>query len=110
MAPIGVGFIGLPASGYAWSSWAHLPYLKASPHYKIVAVLNSSTKSSHASIDAHGLGPEAKAYGDPESLARDPNVDLVVCSVRVDRHSALIKPSIEAGKDCMSSHVMTDRG
>jgi predicted dehydrogenase len=31
-------------------------------------------------------------------LANDPNVDLVVCSVRVDRHYQTVKPSIIAGK------------
>jgi predicted dehydrogenase len=32
-------------------------------------------------------------------LAKDPEIDLVVCSVRVDRHLATISPSLKAGKD-----------
>ena len=32
-------------------------------------------------------------------LAKDPNIDLVVCSVRVDRHLATISPSLKEGKD-----------
>lgn len=32
-------------------------------------------------------------------MAKDPNVELVVCSVRVDHHHATIAPSLEAGKD-----------
>jgi predicted dehydrogenase len=32
-------------------------------------------------------------------LAKDPEIDLVVCSVRVDRHLATIRPSLKAGKD-----------
>jgi predicted dehydrogenase len=32
-------------------------------------------------------------------LANDPEVDLVVCTVRVDRHLATIGPSLKAGKD-----------
>jgi predicted dehydrogenase len=32
-------------------------------------------------------------------LAKDPNVDLVVSSVRVDRHAATVRSSIVAGKD-----------
>jgi len=32
-------------------------------------------------------------------LAKDSNVDLVVCSVRVDRHLPTISPSLRAGKD-----------
>lgn len=31
-------------------------------------------------------------------LANDPNVDLVVCSVRVDRHFLTVRPSLIAGK------------
>lgn len=31
-------------------------------------------------------------------LANDPDVDLVVCSVRVDRHFQTVKPSLVAGK------------
>jgi hypothetical protein len=33
------------------------------------------------------------------ALATDPDVDLVVCSLRVDKHFLTIKPSIIAGKD-----------
>jgi hypothetical protein len=32
-------------------------------------------------------------------LAKDPNVDLVVCSVRVDKHFAAIAPAVKAGKN-----------
>jgi predicted dehydrogenase len=32
-------------------------------------------------------------------LAKDENIDLVVCSVRVDRHLATVGPSLKAGRD-----------
>jgi predicted dehydrogenase len=32
-------------------------------------------------------------------IANDPDIDLVVCSVRVDRHFKTIGPSLKAGKD-----------
>lgn len=32
-------------------------------------------------------------------IAKDPNIDLVVCSVRVDRHLPTIAPSLKAGKN-----------
>ena len=32
-------------------------------------------------------------------MANDKDVDLVVCSVRVDRHLATLSPSLKAGKD-----------
>ncbi|KAH7354840.1 NAD-binding Rossmann fold oxidoreductase family protein [Rhexocercosporidium sp. MPI-PUGE-AT-0058] len=97
MPPIRVGFIGLSASG--WAPGAHLPYLKHSNKYQIVAVCNSSVESSKAAIVKYELPQSTRAYGDPEELAQDKEVDLVVCSVRVDRHLATISPSLKAGKD-----------
>jgi predicted dehydrogenase len=35
---------------------------------------------------------------DLKDLANDPNIDLVVCVVRVDRHFQTVRPSLEAGK------------
>ncbi|KAG9513263.1 NAD(P)-binding protein, partial [Aureobasidium melanogenum] len=99
MAPIGVGIIGLSASGWSWGVSAHLPYLKDSPKYKITGVCNSSAESSQKAVDAHKL-TDAKAYGSPAEMAASSDVDLVVCCVRVDRHYEAIKPAIEAGKDC----------
>jgi len=97
MAPIRVGFIGLSKTG--WAPGAHLPYLKESDKYEIVAICNSSVESSQEAIKTYSLPASTKAYGNPEDLAKDPNVDLVVCSVRVDRHLATTGPSLKAGKD-----------
>ena len=77
---------------------AHLPYLLQSPHYEITALCNSNVKSAEAAIARHGLAASTKAYGNPGDIANDPDVDLVVCSVRVDRHHQLIMPSLMAGK------------
>jgi predicted dehydrogenase len=98
MAPLRVGFIGLSAT-MSWAVFAHLPYLKASSKYEIVALCNSSVESAKAAIKAHALPATTKAYGSPEDLAADPDVDLVVCSVRVDKHYPTLLPSIKAGKD-----------
>jgi len=116
MAPIRVGFLGLSKSG--WAPGAHLPYLRDSDKYEIVAICNSSVESSQEAIRLYSLPFSTKAYGDPEGsfpsfssnehvingrhmteLAKDPNIDLVVCSVRVDRYLATIGPSLKAGKD-----------
>jgi predicted dehydrogenase len=98
MAPIRIGFIGLSAT-MSWAVFAHIPYLKATSKYEIVALCNSSVSSAEAAIKAHGLPATTKAYGSPEDLAADPDVDLVVCSVRVDKHYPTLLPSIKAGKD-----------
>ncbi|RDW60244.1 oxidoreductase-1 [Coleophoma crateriformis] len=97
MAPIKVGFIGLSKSG--WAPGAHLPFLQQSEQYQIVAVQNSSVASAKEAIQLYKLPEGTKAYGDPQDIANDPNIDLVVCSVRVDRHHAAIAPSLKAGKD-----------
>ncbi|PLB53548.1 putative oxidoreductase [Aspergillus steynii IBT 23096] len=104
MAPIRVGLIGLsgaPADKYEgtnWTSLGHLPYLTKTPDYEIVALLNSSAESARAAVQKYNLPSETRTYGDPADLANDPEVDLVVCSVRVDRHFQTVKPSLIAGK------------
>lgn len=82
-----------------WAATAHLPYLLASPKYQVVAVCNSTAQSAQASIDHHKLGSSVAAYGSPEALAADPNVDLIVVTVQVGKHYALTKPALLAGKD-----------
>ncbi|KAL1799833.1 hypothetical protein ACET3X_000175 [Alternaria dauci] len=104
---IKVGIIGLSSvttnisgsPGDSWAASAHLPYLLASPHYQIVALCNSSVKSAQTAAQRYNLLSSVRAYGSSEDLAKDPNVDLVVCSVRVDRHHELMMPVIKAGKD-----------
>ncbi|KAF2664832.1 NAD-P-binding protein [Microthyrium microscopicum] len=97
---IRVGIIGLSAkaTGTGWAASAHLPYLQKSPHYKIVALCNSSRGNAEAAIKAFGLSADTKAYGSPEELADDANVDLVVVNTRVDTHDTLLLPSLRKAK------------
>ncbi|KAI9802538.1 MAG: hypothetical protein M1833_001610 [Piccolia ochrophora] len=101
MARIRVGIIGLSASAKtAWASQAHLPALKAlHTKYTITALCNSSVAKAKSAIKTYELPQTTKAYGDPQDLADDPDVDLVVCNTRVDLHYETIRPSIEKGKD-----------
>lgn len=103
MAPIRLAIIGLSSSAVtSWASSAHLPYLlseRGRTKYAIVALCNSSVESARKAIHTYGLDVEkTRAYGDPNALAADPDVDLVLCCTRVDTHYDLINPSIEAGK------------
>ncbi|UNI24960.1 hypothetical protein JDV02_010673 [Purpureocillium takamizusanense] len=112
----------------SWASQAHLPYLlsaRGRARFTIVALCNSSVEAARAAIRAfdlpspppspssagggaggqpgQGEGEEGvlngiRAYGDPQSLADDPDVDLVVCCTRVDVHLATVLPSVRAGK------------
>jgi predicted dehydrogenase len=101
---IRVGLIGLSSNkeaqfAGAWGKNAHFPFLTKSDQYVITALCNSSLESAKKAIQVHGLDAgKVQTYGDPTSLANDPNVDLVVCSVNVKEHYNLIKPAVSAGK------------
>ncbi|KAK5310739.1 hypothetical protein LTR93_011954 [Exophiala xenobiotica] len=101
MAPIRVALIGLSSSASSWAVGAHLPYLlstRGRERFIIVALCNSSVDAAQRAIEKYGLAGNIKAYGDPEEVAADPNVDLVVCCTRVDLHYNNILPSVKAGK------------
>ncbi|KAK4153823.1 hypothetical protein C8A00DRAFT_14993 [Chaetomidium leptoderma] len=101
---IRLALIGLSASAKtSWASRAHLPYLlspRGQAKYEIVALLNSSVAAAQAAIETYQL-PVAttRAYGDPAALAADPDVDLVVCNTRVDKHYETVVASVGRGKD-----------
>ncbi|KAH6984245.1 oxidoreductase [Ilyonectria sp. MPI-CAGE-AT-0026] len=103
MTPIRVGLIGLSTARDlepgSWAVSSHLPSILNSPHYTLVALANSTVESARKSIAAHGLPSTTKAYGSPEDLANDPDIDLVVVSVRVKRHFELTRPAILNKKD-----------
>ncbi|KAJ9614594.1 hypothetical protein H2200_002731 [Cladophialophora chaetospira] len=97
MAPLRIGLIGLSAEG-SWASTSHLPSLLRSPHYQITALQNSSKTSARKAVEKYNLPGEVACYGDIESLVRDPDVDLVVVSVKTPEHYRLTKPALEAKK------------
>lgn len=102
MPRIRTAVIGLSASATtSWAASAHLPYLlssRASRHYEVVALLNSSISAAEAARTTFDLPSYVKAYSDPSALAQDLEIDLVVCCTRVDVHFRTIEPSIRAGK------------
>ncbi|KAI9740246.1 MAG: transcription regulator gal80 [Cirrosporium novae-zelandiae] len=106
MAPIRIGFIGLSASG-GWAVPTHWAYLSQSSKYQIVALCNSSVEAAKKAIEHYKLPATTKAYASPSDLAQDPNVDLVVCCVRVDRHYDSIKPALLAGKPVFTEWPLT---
>ncbi|OQU93617.1 hypothetical protein CLAIMM_00099 [Cladophialophora immunda] len=98
MAPIKLGLIGLSAQG-SWASQAHLPYLQKTKLYHINALLNSSTESAVKAAREYGLAEDVSCHSDIDSLIHDPNVDVVVVSVKAPDHYKLAKPALQAGKD-----------
>ncbi|KAF7586732.1 transcription regulator gal80 [Aspergillus hancockii] len=98
MAPLRIGIIGL--SPGSWAANAHLPYLQSpGSKFKIAAVCNSSVESAAKSVKDLGLPRETRTYGNVQDLANDTDIDLVVCTTRVDRHATCILPALKAGKD-----------
>ena len=102
-SPIRVAMVGLSAdaTGSGWAASAHLPYLRASPHYRITGLLNSTVDAARKSIAKYELPSETKAYGSPGELAEDPDVDLVVVNVRVDKHATVLLPILPSGKSVL---------
>ncbi|CAM1510623.1 Fc.00g009580.m01.CDS01 [Cosmosporella sp. VM-42] len=104
MSPTRVGLVGLSPNGATttqlsnWGVLAHMKPILHSPKYELVAVCNSSVESARKSIAFHRLPDTVKAYGSPEDLANDPNVDLVVVSVNVGKHFILTKPALLKNK------------
>lgn len=104
MAITNVAIVGLSASAKtSWASGAHLPYLQSArgrQHYKVVALLNSTEAAAKASAEAYFPDEKdsIKTYGNPEDLAADPNVHLIVNNTRVDVHHPTSLPSVLKGK------------
>jgi len=105
MAPIRIGLIGLSTNEDSLTSWAanaHLPYLKQSSKYAIVALCNTSVEKAKASIEKFGLSSSTKTYGSPEEMAKDKDIDLAVCVTNVTTHYEILLPFIEAGMNCFT--------
>ena len=98
MPPIRLGFIGLSSKPDSWATLAHLPYLRRSPNYEIVALCNSTPAKAVESIQAHNLPPATKAYASPAELAADSSIDLIVICTRVDTHHTVALPTLLAGR------------
>lgn len=100
---IGVGIVGAsPDRG--WAARAHVPAIQASPHFTLTAVATSRTESAHAARDRFAA---RHAFTDAASLARHPDVDLVVVTVKVPAHAGLVTAAVAAGKNVYCEWPLT---
>lgn len=101
--PLRTALIGLSSSAAtSWAASAHLPSLLSETgqsKFTIKALLNSSVEAAKSAIETYKLPADTKTYGSPEDLAADPDIDLVICNTRVDKHYEVIIASVRAGKD-----------
>jgi len=100
-SPTKVGVIGLSKTG--WAATALAPSLFSIPDkFNLVAVSTTSAESAQASAKEYSeaVGHPVKAYhGDSSQLSEDPDVDLVVVTVKAPYHLKTVLPVIESGKD-----------
>jgi len=90
---IRVGIVG--ASPQSWAMAAHLPALAHLDEFTVTAVATTRQDSARAAADMLGIG---HAFASANELAAHPEVDLVVASVKVPAHAAVVGAALAAGK------------
>src|SRR6266571_4168668 len=92
---LGVGIIGVsPVRG--WATTAHIPALQALPNrYEIRALSAHNPESARAIREAFGVNA---VFSDHEQLVIQPDVDVVVVTVKVPYHRELVSAALAAGK------------
>ena len=105
MAPIRLGVIGLSANG-GWAATDLIPPIfdpLLADKYVLTALCASSEQSAKAAVEKYSplAGRTIKGYHGKQGhrdIANDPEVDVVVVSVKVPDHYEALMPAIEAGK------------
>jgi predicted dehydrogenase len=91
---LGVGIIGVsPARG--WAATAHIPALRALPNYEIRAFSSHSAESAQAAGEMFEV---SAVFTDHEQLVAQPDVEVVVVTVKVPHHRELVLAALAAGK------------
>src|SRR5438034_7109472 len=91
---LGVGIIGVsPIRG--WASTAHIPALRALSSYGIRALSAHNAESARAAGEVFGVNA---VFSDHEQLVTQPDIDVVVVTVKVPHHRELVSAALAAGK------------
>jgi predicted dehydrogenase len=90
---IRVGIVG--ASPQSWAAAAHLPALAHLDEFTVTAVATTRQDSARMAAGTFGVH---HAFAGAGELAAHPEVDLVVASVRVPAHAAVVRAALAAGK------------
>lgn len=96
--PIRVGLVGVhPEKG--WATTTHIPALKQLPEYRIQAISHRREDVARVAAERFGI---PTCYHSSLDLVADPDVDLVVVTVKVPQHRQLVQQAIDAGKAVFS--------
>src|SRR6266436_1119759 len=91
---LGIGIIGVsPIRG--WAGTAHIPALRALPQYEIRALSAHNAESARAAGQMFGV---SAVFTDHEQLVIQPDIDVVVVTVKVPHHRELVSAALAAGK------------
>src|SRR5437763_2154015 len=91
---LGIGIIGVsPVRG--WAATAHIPALRALPSYEIRALSAHNVESARAAGEVFGVNA---VFSDHEQLVTQPDIDMVVVTVKVPHHRKLVSAALSAGK------------
>jgi predicted dehydrogenase len=89
-----LGIVGASADR-GWAKDAHLPALKHLPRFQISSVSAPTLERAQEAAKAFGA---LHALQDSIALARSPDVDIVVVTVRVPDHFPIVTAALDAGK------------
>src|SRR5690348_15352313 len=92
-----VGIVG--ASPQSWAAAAHLPALAHLDELTVTAVATTRRESARETAGTFGI---LHFFDSAEELALHPEVDLVVASVKVPAHAAVIRAALAARKHVLS--------
>jgi predicted dehydrogenase len=92
--PLRLGITGA-SNDRGWAKDAHQPALARLPRFKISAVSAPTLERAQAAAKAYGAD---HAFGDSLALAKSPDVDIVVVTVRVPDHMPIVMAALDAGK------------
>ncbi|AYG03929.1 Gfo/Idh/MocA family protein [Gryllotalpicola protaetiae] len=96
MTRVNIGVIGTGAIAQA-----HLTAYSANPEAELVAVSDLNLDRAQSAADTYGV---RRAYGDPNELLADPEVDAVSICTWNDSHARWAIAALEAGK-----HVLVEK-
>jgi len=92
---IRVGIIGVNAER-GWATLAHIPALKALPGYEIIAITHRNVADGKNISEKYGI---AHVYPTAADLLNDAAIDLVVVTVKVPLHKALVMAALNHNKN-----------
>jgi len=95
---IRVGIVGATVTqgGSHWGANAHVPALKALPHYELKAVCTAHEDTAKASAAAFGIDRAFHRFSD---MTADPEVDLIIVCVRVPGHRRMDSTGGHSARD-----------